>query len=67
VLDHIGRLAGKAAYLVISTRDANATLPDGRNAHLIVRPAPWWIDVCSPMGQVEAEIDAKEVRLCIRK
>jgi hypothetical protein len=67
VLDHIGRLAGKAAYLVISTREALAMLPDGRNAHLIVRPGCWWVNVCRAMGEVEAEIDGKEVRLCIRK
>lgn len=67
VLDHIGRLTAKAAYLVISTRQANATLPDGRNAHLIVQPAAWWIDQVQPIGQVTAEIEAKEVRLCIRK
>jgi hypothetical protein len=42
VLDHIYRLTGKAAYLVISTKLANAILPDGRNAHLIVENAQWW-------------------------
>lgn len=67
VLDHIGRLAGRAAYIVVSTREANATLPDGRNAHLIVRPAQWWIDALQPMGVVSADVQAKEVRLCIRK
>jgi hypothetical protein len=36
VLDHIFRLAGKAAYLVIATRPAKALLPDGSNAHKIV-------------------------------
>jgi hypothetical protein len=43
VLDHLSRLAGKALYLVIATRPANAILPDGRNAHLIVKSAEWWM------------------------
>lgn len=28
----------------ICTRPARKTLPDGRNAHLTVRPADWWLD-----------------------
>jgi SAM-dependent methyltransferase len=42
VLDHLWRLTGTAAYFVISTKLANAVLPDGRNAHLTVQPADWW-------------------------
>jgi hypothetical protein len=42
VLDHIQQLALKAAYLVIDTVPAKKTLPDGRNAHLIVEPWTWW-------------------------
>jgi hypothetical protein len=42
VLSHIADLASKAALLVISTVPAIKTLADGRNAHLIVRPAAWW-------------------------
>lgn len=68
VLDHIGRLTAKAAYFVISTRLANATLPDGRNAHLIVRPAAWWLDLLAPMGAPQGVvITDKEVRLCVHK
>jgi hypothetical protein len=44
VLDHLTVLAGKALYLVIATRPAQAVLPDGRNAHLIVRDAAFWLD-----------------------
>ncbi|MBR1150092.1 GT-D fold domain-containing glycosyltransferase [Bradyrhizobium sp. JYMT SZCCT0428] len=43
VLDHLAVLAGRALYLVIATRPANAVLPDGRNAHLIVEGAEFWI------------------------
>lgn len=44
VLSHIQELARKAIYLVISTRPAGKILSDGRNAHLIVKPAKWWED-----------------------
>lgn len=43
VLKHINELFEKAAYLVISCRPANAILPDGRNAHLIIMPPDWWL------------------------
>jgi hypothetical protein len=55
VLAHITRLAGKAAYVVIATRPANAVLPDGRNAHLIVEKAAWWIDRFASHGWAIAE------------
>ena len=31
-------------YLAISLVSAKQILPDGRNAHLIVKPTEWWID-----------------------
>lgn len=43
VLAHIYRLAGKGAFLIISLRPARELLPDGRNAHLIVERATWWL------------------------
>lgn len=43
VLDDIARCSGKACFLVIATRPAKKTLPDGRNAHLIQEPISWWI------------------------
>lgn len=42
VLDDIKRLTVKSAVLVAATRKAKKTLPDGRNAHLIVQPKEWW-------------------------
>lgn len=44
VLDHIHLLTGKGAYLAIACRPANKKLPDGRNAHLIIEQAEWWIE-----------------------
>jgi hypothetical protein len=43
VLAHMRTLARDAAYLTIATGPARKTLPDGRNTHLIVRPAEWWL------------------------
>lgn len=43
VLEHLQTLAGRGLFLTIATRTANNTLPDGRNAHLIVEPIEWWL------------------------
>lgn len=65
VLDHIWRLTAKAAYLVISLKPANAILPDGRNAHLIVETAAWWIDKLNRTGWAKLETfdSGKELRV----
>ena len=43
VLEDLQRLTIKTVFLVIATRPALKTLPDGRNAHLIVQDAQWWL------------------------
>lgn len=70
VLDHIHRLAGKAAFLVIATRRAKAILPDGRNAHLIVQPGDWWLQKIAAQGWgLERVVDrpGKDITLWLRK
>lgn len=42
VLEDIRSLARHFVYLVVSTAPAGKFLEDGRNAHLIVKPANWW-------------------------
>lgn len=42
VLGHIHELTQRFAYFVIGTRPAGKNLPDGRNCHLIQKPAWWW-------------------------
>lgn len=42
VLEHMRAMAGSGIYILVATRHANKDLPDGRNAHLIVRPIGWW-------------------------
>lgn len=45
VLDHLQSLTKKMCFLVVATRPARKTLKDGRNAHLIQKPAKWWMDL----------------------
>lgn len=44
VLKHIHSRTGKYLYFVVSLRPAQKTLADGRNAHLIVESANWWLE-----------------------
>ena len=41
-LKDVFNYAGKFVFITICTREARKTLPDGRNAHLTVRPREWW-------------------------
>lgn len=50
VLDHIHKIATKGAFLLIATRPANAILPDGRNAHLIIENSEFWVKKISALG-----------------
>ena len=43
VLFHIESLIKKVGLISVSTRLAQKSLPDGRNAHLIVEEPEWWI------------------------
>lgn len=42
VLKHLRLLSRKALFIVVAICDTANVLTDGRNAHLIVRPANWW-------------------------
>lgn len=52
VLEHIRQL-GAFAYFVIATRPADKNLPDGRNAHLIVKDADWWKETLSSRFDIQ--------------
>jgi len=43
VLDHLEALTEAVLFCTVCTAPAKKTLPDGRNAHLIVRPIEWWL------------------------
>lgn len=42
-LDDLKRVTKKALIIVVATRPAVKSLPDGRNAHLIQQPMDWWL------------------------
>ena len=42
VLDDLQRCVLSGGYFTISCRPAKKTLPDGRNAHLIIEKPEWW-------------------------
>jgi 2-polyprenyl-3-methyl-5-hydroxy-6-metoxy-1,4-benzoquinol methylase len=42
VLEHLRALTRKACLAAICLRPANKNLPDGRNAHILLRPVGWW-------------------------
>lgn len=44
VLDHLEYLTKRIGYFVIANRPAKKILEDGRNAHLIIKPADWWLE-----------------------
>jgi 2-polyprenyl-3-methyl-5-hydroxy-6-metoxy-1,4-benzoquinol methylase len=43
VMAHIRARTRKVALISVSLRLAHKTLPDGRNAHLIVKEPEWWL------------------------
>lgn len=50
VLEHLLSVTGKLAYLVIHLGKAIHVLPNGDNAHLIVKPYTWWLGKLSDTG-----------------
>lgn len=65
VIDHIGLLAKKAIYLRIDLRMARTILPDGRNAHLIVKPAIWWLDKLRGLPITSQKSNGKKLEITI--
>lgn len=43
VLDHLEELTERILFVTICSAPAGKILPDGRNAHLIQKPAEWWL------------------------
>ena len=43
VFDDLVRVTGCTLFAVVATRHAEKTLADGRNAHLIIEDAGWWM------------------------
>jgi len=62
VIDHLFNLTGYIAYVNVATREANAVLPDGRNAHLVVKDANWWTKQMERKGWTLENIEVKGSR-----
>lgn len=45
VLSHISSLCKEKALLVIATSPAKRILPDGRNAHILLKSPDWWREI----------------------
>ena len=54
VLDDLARVTGELAIFTVHTGPAVKVLPDGRNAHLIQRPARWWLPKFLDRFELEA-------------
>ena len=54
VLAHIQSLMMDSGFFVISTKAAKKQLPDGRNAHLIIKPTSWWHDKLSEYFKIRS-------------
>lgn len=48
-LQAIRLVTDRAAHLCIACTPAKTMLPDGRNAHLVVEDASWWLEKIRPM------------------
>ena len=55
VLKHLHDVTIKVLFVTISLKYAGRYLRDGRNAHLIVKPATWWIAQLDAAGLVPVE------------
>ena len=53
VLTDIKNSMNKIGVLVTNSEPAKKTLPDGRNAHLIQKPAYWWFEKLSEKFRIQ--------------
>lgn len=65
VLDDIRGLARKAVLLIVATVPAGKTLADGRNTHLIVEPAEWWLPKLMLRWRVREFHDRSGFFICV--
>lgn len=59
VLQDIRRCIGKVGFLTISTVPAKRTLPDGRNAHIMLKSSQEWLRYMMRFFHVSQFIDAQ--------
>lgn len=67
VLDHIRRCMKIAGFLTVHTAPAVKKLPDGRNAHLIQKPASWWLPtLCERFEPLRFEAKGNDFWILVR-
>lgn len=66
VLNHLKDLTQKIAFFSICCRPAQKNLPDGRNAHLIVRPPSWWKEKLSGWEILQWDQSPDDVEVQLR-
>jgi hypothetical protein len=65
VLADLARVTRRAGYFTVSVIPAKKTLPDGRNAHLIVQPREWWEDRLSRLFRIRLRANSEEHALFV--
>ena len=53
VLDELKKITMKVGFFTIATKPAGKFLKDGRNAHLIQKPASWWLPLMCSRFEIE--------------
>lgn len=54
VLQHMKGLMLEAGLLIIAPRLSSAKLPNGKNAHAIVKEKPWWVEKVGKYFTIES-------------
>lgn len=67
VLEQIYSKATKFVYLGVCTVPAQAILPDGRNAHVTIKPFAWWLEKVSPFAKVGTQLYCYGNNKCVAR
>ena len=66
VLDDLQRVTRIVLFAQVATSPAIQILPDGRNAHLIVEPAKWWLrHLWERFDLISCYVDAKSTQFLL--
>lgn len=65
VMQHLQGLIRKGAFFNISTVEAHAILDDGSNAHKLVKPAAWWVEMFEKFFEVNDVYD-RRTNVCFK-
>jgi hypothetical protein len=67
VLTTMCSLNPKIVLMKISLRPADKNLPDGRNAHILLKPIPWWKERLAPYFKTRHTQETADVFVFIGK